>query len=157
MYVPGRNNKPIHFKNHIDIAPLICYEMIFANLAQRQIDNNATLFINLSNDGWFGDSRGSISHLALALFRSVEHHRPWLRVTNSGIGIATDANGELMPATQSRLRQRVAGVVQLRIPHFTSFYSDYPRAFFALAAVVLLLGLLAGAPLAMWRARQKNQ
>ena len=140
-YVPGRSDAPIPFGKSVAIAPLICYEMIFPEFAARQVGNGATIFINPGNDGWFGSSRGSVSHMALAWFRAVEHRRPWLRVTNSGIGIAVSAGGEpLMPATS--LQQRDAAHVQLSMPEVTSFYSRYPNAFLYFSAIAVLAGLL---------------
>jgi apolipoprotein N-acyltransferase len=124
--------------------------MIFPALVQNQIDAGANVFINPGNDGWFGSSRGSISHLGLALFRTVEHRRPWLRVTNSGISAAANANGELlMESTQ--LQQRTAGHVRLAIPAARSFYSEYPHAFLMAAGALLLI---AGCGLRWARDRQ---
>lgn len=147
-YVPGVNDRPIRFGDDVAIAPLICYEMIFPELAQRQVGNGATIFINPGNDGWFGASRGSVSHMALAWFRTVEHHRPWLRVTNSGIGVAVSAGGKpLMPETS--LQQRQAGHVRISIPTVTSFYSVYPRAFLYFAGIAVAIGVVASC----WRNR----
>jgi apolipoprotein N-acyltransferase len=138
VYVPGRDGGPIRFSEHVAIAPLICYEMIFPALVHNQIDNGANIFINPGNDGWFGMSRGSISHLGLALFRTVEHHRPWLRVTNSGISAAASASGELL-MENTALQQRASGHVRLAIPDASSFYSRYPHAFLTVAGVLLLI------------------
>lgn len=138
VYVPGSDGGPIRFADKIAIAPLICYEMIFPALVQNQIDNGANIFINPGNDGWFGTSHGSISHLALALFRTVEHHRPWLRVTNSGISTAASASGEFL-IKQSPLQQRSAGRVRLAIPEAQSFYSTYPHGFLSAAGGLLLI------------------
>jgi apolipoprotein N-acyltransferase len=147
-YVPGVDDQPIRFGGDIAIASLICYEMIFTELAQRQVGNGATIFINPGNDGWFGASRGSVSHMALAWFRTVEHHRPWLRVTNSGIGVAVSAGGEpLMPETS--LQQRQAGHVRISVPAATSFYSKYPHAFLSFAGIAVSIGMAAS----LWRNR----
>lgn len=138
-YVAGGNSEPLPFAPHGVIAPLICYEMIFPALARRQVEAGATLFVNPGNDGWFGASRGSISHLALAWFRTVEQRRPWLRVSNSGIGIAVDAGGRPL-MTPTPLLQSAVGQVQLSIPEIRSFYGAYPHAFTAAALVLLLAG-----------------
>lgn len=139
-YVPGAGDQPIRFADDIAIAPLICYEMIFPELPQRQVENGATIFINPGNDGWFGASRGSISHLALAWFRTVELRRPWLRVTNGGIGVAVSAGGEaLVPLTP--LQQQQTGHVRLSIPAATSFHGENPHAFLYGAGIAVLFGL----------------
>lgn len=142
-YVAGPEAGPIRLASGIVIAPLICYEMIFPALAQHQVDAGATIFINPGNDGWFGASRGSISHVALSWLRSVEQRRPWLRVANSGIGMAVDAGGRpLMGATP--VMQVAAGHVRLALPRIESFYSAHPHAFGSAASALLLAGWAAG-------------
>jgi apolipoprotein N-acyltransferase len=140
-YVPGNSDQPLAFNDDIHIAPLICYEMIFPQIASRQVANGANVFINLSNDGWFGTSRGSISHLALAQFRATEHHRPWIRVTNSGISAVANAYGELLPLATIELAERDARAITVSIPQMQSFYSQYPNAFMTVATVLLLIAL----------------
>lgn len=140
-YVAGTSDQPLVFSNDIRIAPLICYEMIFPPIAARQATNGANVFINLSNDGWFGESRGSISHLALAQFRAAEHHRPWIRVTNSGISTVANAYGQLLPLATIELAERDARAITISIPQTQSFYSRYPYGFIAIASVLLLIAL----------------
>lgn len=149
-YVPGPAAGPIRFADDVVIAPLICYEMIFASLARRHVDAGATVFINPGNDGWFGTSRGSISHLALGWFRTVEQRRPWLRVANSGMGIAVDAGGRPLMAPTA-VQQAAAGTVRLALPRMRSFYSAYPQAFGAAASALLVCGGIAG-----WRRAQAH-
>ena len=141
-YVAGSSDQPLALNDDVRIAPLICYEMIFPAIATRQVNNGANIFINLTNDGWFGDSRGSISHLALAQFRAVEHHRPWIRVTNAGISAATDASGILLPLADIGLGERDTRTIKVNLPRQRSFYSRYPHAFTIGAGVVVLLALL---------------
>jgi apolipoprotein N-acyltransferase len=144
FYVPGRSAQPLQLPGQIAIAPLICYEMIFPSLAQRQVDAGAQVFINPVSDGWFGESRGSISHVALAWFRTVEHHRPWLRVANGGITVAVDAGGRrLMPLTA--LQQKASGRVRLEIPATDSFYSSHPHLFLTLAGLCVVAGMAVSA------------
>jgi len=148
-YVAGNSDKPLQFDDNIRIAPLICYEMIFPQIAARQVANGANVFINLSNDGWFGESRGSISHLALAQFRAAEHHRPWIRVSNSGISAVANAHGELLPLATIELMEREARAITVSIPQTQSFYSRYPNVFIAGASALLLIVL--ASRLLVWR------
>jgi apolipoprotein N-acyltransferase len=140
-YVAGTSDQPLALNDNVRIAPLICYEMIFPGIAQRQVANGANVFINLTNDGWFGASRGSISHLALAQFRASEHHRPWIRVTNSGISAVANAYGELLPLATIELSERDARAITVSIPQTQSFYSQYPNAFITVATALLLIVL----------------
>jgi len=140
-YVPGSSDQPLAFNDDIRIAPLIGYEMIFPQISAHQIANGANVFINLANDAWFGASRASISHLALAQFRAVEHHRPWISVSNAGISAVANAYGELLPLATIELTERDARAITVSIPQAPSFYSQYPNAFVTLAGALLLIAL----------------
>ena len=57
--------------------------------------SNADLFINITNDAWFGDTHEPIIHLALSVFRSIEHRRYLVRSTNTGISAFIAPTGEI--------------------------------------------------------------
>jgi apolipoprotein N-acyltransferase len=73
----------------------ICYEAIYAGEIRRFAANGAQLFINISNDGWFGRSAAAEQHLRMARVRAVENRRWMLRVTNSGITVSVDPYGRI--------------------------------------------------------------
>jgi len=150
-YVAGNSDQPLAFNDDIRIAPLICYEMIFPQIAAHQVSNGANLFINLANDDWFGASRGSISHLALAQFRAVEHHRPWIRVSNSGISAVANAYGELLPLATIEPLESDARAITVSIPQTPSFYSRYPNMFTLIASALLLMALTGKQLMVRWR------
>ncbi|MBF0440194.1 MAG: apolipoprotein N-acyltransferase, partial [Magnetococcales bacterium] len=66
------------------IGPLICYEVIFPDEVRQLALHGAQWLINLTNDGWFGDT-AKPQHLAMARMRAVENRLPMIRVANSGI------------------------------------------------------------------------
>ncbi len=73
---------------------LICYEAIFPELARTAVGNGARLLVNITNDGWFGETGAPYQHLAMAGFRGVEN-RVWvLRAANTGVSAAFDPRGE---------------------------------------------------------------
>ena len=74
----------------IIIEPSICYEAIFQTFGT----NNSNLFVNVTNDAWFGKTTGPRQHLAAQIFRSVEKGVPLIRSSNSGISVITDLNGK---------------------------------------------------------------
>ncbi len=74
---------------------LICYEAIFPGQVRRYVNNGADLLINLSNDGWFGNSSALSQHLALARVRAVENRRWLLRDTNTGETVSVDPYGRI--------------------------------------------------------------
>jgi apolipoprotein N-acyltransferase len=73
----------------------ICYEAIYPAEIRRFAANGAQLFINISNDGWFGHSAAAEQHLRMARVRAVENRRWIVRTTNSGITVSIDPYGRI--------------------------------------------------------------
>lgn len=98
------------------IAPNICYEDLFGEeLAAhfRDPEHAPTLFANLSNIGWFGDSIALAQHLNISRMRAIEFQRPMLRATNTGMTVVIDHTGrvthQLPPLTMAVLEAQVEG------------------------------------------------
>jgi apolipoprotein N-acyltransferase len=73
----------------------ICYEAIYPGEVRHFAANGAELFINISNDGWFGHSAAAEQHLRMARVRAVENRRWIVRATNSGITASIDPYGRV--------------------------------------------------------------
>ena len=73
----------------------ICYEAIYPGEIRRFAHNGAQLFVNISNDGWFGHSAAAEQHLRMARVRAVENRRWMVRATNSGITVSVDPYGRI--------------------------------------------------------------
>ncbi len=82
----------------------ICYEAIFPNEVRRFTLAGAQLFINISDDGWFGSSSSPAQHLAMARVRAVENRRWLLRDTNNGITVSVDPYGRIAARMPSNIR-----------------------------------------------------
>ena len=98
------------------IGANICYEDLFGEeLAARFTDtaNAPTMFANISNIGWFGDSPAIAQHLQISRMRALEFQRPMLRATNTGATVVIDHTGRvtasLPPHTQGVLDGQVQG------------------------------------------------
>jgi apolipoprotein N-acyltransferase len=98
------------------LAPNICYEDLFGEeLGARFIDpaTAPTIFVNLSNIGWFGDSLAIDQHLSISRMRTLEFERPMIRATNTGATAIIDHHGrvlhELPRLTRGRLVAEVEG------------------------------------------------
>ena len=98
------------------IGANICYEDLFGEeLAARFADepNAPTVFANLSNIGWFGDTSAIGQHLEISRMRTLEFQRPMLRATNTGATAVIDHTGRvthaLAPHTQGVLEASVQG------------------------------------------------
>ncbi len=98
------------------IAPNICYEDLFGEeLALRFADvaSAPTVFANISNIGWFGDTVAIPQHLNISRFRTLEFQLPMLRATNTGATAVIDHRGvvtaQLQPLTRGVLEALVQG------------------------------------------------
>ena len=98
------------------IGANICYEDLFGEeLAARFEDERhaPTIFANISNIGWFGDTIAIAQHLQISRMRTLEFQRPMLRATNTGATAVIDHTGRVTAAlprfTQSVLDAQVQG------------------------------------------------
>lgn len=83
------------FTNGYSFGVFICYEAIYPGEIRRFAANGAQLFVNISNDGWFGHSAAAEQHLRMARVRAVENRRWIVRTTNSGITVSIDPYGRI--------------------------------------------------------------
>ncbi|MBC7797054.1 MAG: apolipoprotein N-acyltransferase [Pyrinomonadaceae bacterium] len=80
---------------------MICYESAFGDISNSFTRNGADVLIELTNDGYGGDTPILRQHLANAVFRAVETNRPVVRVTNIGISAYINERGDVSDATKS--------------------------------------------------------
>jgi apolipoprotein N-acyltransferase len=83
------------FPNGNSFGVFICYEAIYPGEIRRFAASGAQLYVNISNDGWFGHSAASEQHLRMARVRAVENRRWIVRTTNSGITASIDPYGRI--------------------------------------------------------------
>ncbi|KQP48647.1 apolipoprotein N-acyltransferase [Pseudorhodoferax sp. Leaf274] len=137
------------------LAPNICYEDLFGEeLAARFRDpaTAPTIFVNMSNIAWFGDSIAIDQHLAISRMRALEFRRPMLRATNTGATAIVDAQGQVTHALPRLTRDVLTGEVHGRTD-ITPFAWWAGR--FGLAP---LWGLaLATVALALWHGRRRQR
>jgi apolipoprotein N-acyltransferase len=103
----GRNHAVGHLPGGYSFGVFICYEAIFPNEVRRFAVNAADLFINISNDGWFGRSAAPEQHLHMARVRAAENRRWLLRVTNNGITVSVDPYGRIFSPLPPDVRAAV--------------------------------------------------
>ena len=51
--------------------------------------------LNISEDGWFGNSAGPKQHLAHSIFRAIESGKYVIRSSNNGMGVIINPLGEI--------------------------------------------------------------
>ncbi|MCB1026105.1 MAG: apolipoprotein N-acyltransferase, partial [Acidobacteria bacterium] len=77
---------------------MICFESHFPTLSREFVKGGADVLIEMTNDGYLGNTPVLRQHLASAVFRAVETNRPVLRVTNVGITAYINERGEVLDA-----------------------------------------------------------
>ncbi len=71
---------------------LICFEDVIASAA-RESAADADFLLNITNDGWFGESSQQFQHAAHSVFRAVENGLLIVRCTNNGLTCWVDERG----------------------------------------------------------------
>ncbi len=93
-FVPG--DRPLTFEiGDQRLGVFICYESVFPDFVRGFARDGATFFVNISNDGYFGESKAREQHLSLVRMRAVESRRWIIRATNSGITAVVDPLGRV--------------------------------------------------------------
>jgi apolipoprotein N-acyltransferase len=79
----------------VTFTPLICFESVFPELCREGVRAGSELFVNITNDGWFGDTPGPYQHAQMCVARAVEFRRYLVRSANSGISMVVTPAGEV--------------------------------------------------------------
>ena len=90
----GDTRKHLSIKNNkidLNLLPLICYEIIYSGKLFK--DKNFDYIINISEDGWFGNSIGPKQHFSHSIFRSIESGKYIIRSANNGISAVINPIG----------------------------------------------------------------
>jgi apolipoprotein N-acyltransferase len=112
----------------------ICYEAVFAEEVRQFARNGAEVFVNISDDGWYGDTSAPWQHLNMARMRAIENHRWILRDTNNGVTAVIDPQGRVR---QSISRHSVGALVaQYGFNSQTTFYTRHGDLFAWLCAIL---------------------
>lgn len=124
------------------IAPLICFESTYPELAREALQQGADLLLNVSNDSWFDAGAAPQQHFAMTLMRAPELGVPLVRVANTGISAVVDTEGRVVRALPPKQAAVALADVPARLPG-----SPYERCgdVFAWSCVMLaILFALAG-------------
>lgn len=114
-FTPGTEPRPfLNVGRLTKIAGLICYEAIFPGQVSAGVRPNdrPNLYINITNDGWFGNTTGPRQHFQQARVRAIEMGVPLLRAANNGISAMIGPAGRV----QHRLALNTKGTLDSQVP-----------------------------------------
>jgi len=103
-----------------NFIPLICYEIIYSGKIY-PISDDTSFIINISEDGWFGNSIGPYQHFSHSIFRAIEEGKNVIRASNNGISAFIDSNGIIVNKKESTEK----GVIEV------NNYKDVKRTLFS--------------------------
>jgi apolipoprotein N-acyltransferase len=94
-FVPGPAQPPFQAAG-LKFTPLICFESVFSYLCRRGVQQGSQLLVNITNDGWFGNTPGARQHAQMCILRAVEFRRYLVRSANSGVSWVVDPTGSVV-------------------------------------------------------------
>ena len=134
----GSQQQPLLTIKGYPVVTTLCYEDVFSPAVIKDIPQ-AYFMINLSNNGWYGDSFAPPQHLEMARMRALETSRDLIRSTTSGITALVDNRGQVKASGTQFKAVVVSGKIQPRqgiTPYV--YYGNYPLyALFILAGLYL--------------------
>lgn len=134
-FAPGQGYLTVELRGHWANA-IICFEAVFPDLVRRFVRLGSELIVNLTNDGWYGNSSAPYQHLAMSRWRAVENRRYLLRATNSGISAIVEPTGAIQTSTP--LLQQDLCVGRFAFLRGETFYTRYGDVFAILCAIIML-------------------
>src|SRR6185369_7788579 len=149
-FTPGK--EPVAFRMpslKIVTSVLICFEDIFPHLVREYSQPDTDFLLNLTNNGWFGESASQWQHAASAMFRAVENNLPLVRCANNGLTCWVDRNGRMHDVyfpDSKNIYQAGYKIVQIPVgstgKYMPTFYRKHGDLFGWLCCAVAALGWL---------------
>ncbi len=106
------------------LGVFICYESVFPDDVRQFADHGAQVFVNISNDGWYGDSGAYAQHLNQTRMRAIENNRWLLSATDTGVTASIDPWGRVVARASTQGTDRPGGAL---CPHLRNYLLHAPR------------------------------
>jgi apolipoprotein N-acyltransferase len=135
----GVSRDPLQAGNE-KLGVFICYESIFPDEVRQFAARGAEVLVNISNDGWYGDSGAYAQHLVQSRMRAIENNRWLLLDTNTGVTAAVDPYGRI--TAELPRKSRLALVAGYSLNDVTTFYTRHGDWFAYLCAIISAGALL---------------
>jgi apolipoprotein N-acyltransferase len=120
FFTHGKESKV--FAGKVPLSACICYEETFSHLMRQGRQKGAALFVNLTNDNWYPNSRLPQQHFDHARLRAVENGVPMVRACNTGVTAAVDSLGRIIGQIVGEQRAEVL-VAKVPLYHYATLYS----------------------------------
>jgi apolipoprotein N-acyltransferase len=152
-FTRGGEHKVFRLSGH-RYGVFICYEAVFADEVREFSQLGAEVLVNISDDGWYGDTSAPWQHLNMLRMRAIENRRWILRDTNNGVTAAIDPYG--------RVRQSIPRHAVDALPAEYSFRSDvtYYTAHgdvFAWLCIIAGLGIVGWSGIKLLRSDERTR
>jgi apolipoprotein N-acyltransferase len=123
----------------------VCYEETYGHIMRENRQLGAQLLVNLTNDGWYPQSKLSQQHFYHAIPRTVENGIALVRACNTGISAAVDSLGRVVArlAADDGPEELQPEVLRVSVPtyHYFTLYSFWGDAFILSFSVLSLIAL----------------
>ncbi len=121
------------------LGAFICYESIFPNEVRKFAQQGADVLVNISNDGWYGDSGAWSQHLQQTRMRAIENNRWLLSATNTGLTAVIDPWGRIVGEVPRK--ERTVLVAPYALISSTTFYTRHGDWFATVCAIISILAI----------------
>lgn len=147
-FIPG-SKRTVFDMGRYRLGVFICYESIFPDEVRQFAANGAQVFVNISNDEWFGQSGAPGQHLNQARMRAIENNRWLLRDTNTGITASIDPFGRVVESAPRNVMTTLDAPFSVITQ--TTFYTRHGDWFAWLCAIISISTITAGLVFKRWR------
>ena len=134
----GASRRPLDAGGQ-QVGIFICYESVFPDEVRQFAAQGAHVFVNISNDGWYGDSGAYAQHLNQTRMRAIENERWILSTTDTGVTASIDPWGRI--AARVPRKERTTLIAPYALTSVTTFYARHGD-WFAYACAIISLGAL---------------
>ncbi|MFH1860646.1 MAG: apolipoprotein N-acyltransferase [bacterium] len=138
MYTHGKKhtvfNKPGKF------CTLICYEGIFGDLTRRFVKKGAEFIINITSDAWTRTRAAYYQHFSMAVFRSIENRRYFIRAGNTGISAIINPSGRVEHLLDVGKEGIINGNIFLN--NRITFYSRFGDVFACFCLIMSIIAVI---------------
>ncbi len=132
----GEGDGVLHVGPRI-VAPLICWESAFTDLAVEDVQNGADVLLVATDDAWFGTTAGPYQHAQIAQMRALETGAWVVRAAATGISGIIGPDGRYTAETRLETQDVIAAPVGRALPTAYAHYGSYP---IALSFALIYLG-----------------